>query len=79
MPSSHPTPVAAPDQGYGGGGRTNRPLFALIPIGILLAIVLAMLAEGVHVMTMPADTSAGETHIVQTVVPASGSGAPSHG
>jgi len=76
MSPSHDHSAAAPDHGYGGGGRTNRPLFALIPIGIALAIVLAMLAGGIHLMTTPADTAAGEGHIAQTAVPASGPAAP---
>ncbi len=54
------------DSGYGGGGRTSRPLWALIPIGILMVIVIAMLAEGLHVMTTPSSVAAGEAHIVQT-------------
>ena len=77
---SSPDPSAAPaDHGYGGGGRTARPLFALIPLAVLIAVCLAMLAEGLHVMTTPADASAGETHIVQTVVPSAGPGAPTRG
>ncbi len=65
MSSSHDHATAS-DQDYGGGGRTSRPLWALIPIGILIAIVVAMLAEGIHVMTAPSGLAAGEAHIVQT-------------
>ena len=65
------------DSGYGGGGRTARPLFALIPIGIGLALALAMLVGGIHVMTTPAGSAAGEAHIAQTTVPASGAGGAS--
>jgi hypothetical protein len=78
MSSTHDHLADGSDHGY-GGGRTSRPLFALIPIGILMAVCLAMLVEGLHVMTSPSDTSAGETHIVQTVVPSSGPGAPAKG
>ncbi len=79
MSSPQDPSAAVSDHAYGGGGRTNRPLFALIPIGILLAIVLAMLAEGVHVMTMPTDSSAGEAGVAQTTTPSAGPGAPAHG
>jgi hypothetical protein len=71
MSSSPDYPTPAADHGYGGGGRTARPLFALIPIGIALFVVLAMLAEG------PADAGAGESHVAQSAVPGSGPGAPS--
>ncbi len=57
---------------YGAGGRSARPLIFLIPIGMALAVCLAMLAEGLHVMTTPADTAAGEAHIAQTTGPAPG-------
>ncbi len=66
--------AAAPEQSYGGGGRTSRPLFALIPIGLLMAIVIAMLAEGLHVMTTPSDAAAGEQHVVATTGAADGPG-----
>ena len=56
--------AAHSEQAYGGGGRTSRPLWALIPLGVLIAIVVAMLAEGVQVMTSPSDVAAGEAHIV---------------
>ena len=79
MSSSHDHAAEAAATGYGGGGRTARPLLFLIPIGIALVVVLALLAEGVSVMTTPADTSAGEAHIVQTAVPSSGAGATAGG
>ncbi len=68
MSSSHDH-AAELSHGY-GGGRTSRPLFALIPIGILMAVCLALLAEGVHVMTTPADTSAGVDSTPQAVASA---------
>lgn len=75
--SSSPDPSVPADHGYGGGGRTARPLFALIPIGIALAVVLAMLAGGLHVMLSPSDSSAGVTSVAQTTAPTAGPGAPS--
>ncbi len=67
--------AALSEQAY-GGGRTSRPLWALIPIGVLMAIVVAMMVEGLHVMTAPSDGAAGEAHIVQTTGASSGPGAP---
>jgi hypothetical protein len=78
MSSSQDPSAPAAEHGY-GGGRTARPLFALIPIGILLVIVLAMLAEGLHVMTSPYDSSAGEAGIAQATTPSAGPGALTHG
>ncbi len=68
MSSSHDH-AAEVSHGY-GGGRTSRPLLALIPIGILMAVCLAMLAGGVKVMTTPADTSAGVDSTPQAVASA---------
>jgi hypothetical protein len=73
MSSSHDHSASAAGHGYGGGGRSARPLFALIPIGLALAICVAMLAGGLHVMTTPSDPSAGVDHVAQTTAP----GAPS--
>jgi len=70
---------AASPQGYGGGGRTARPLFALIPLGVLIALALAMLAEGISVMITPSNPVAGENNVAQTAVPSAGAGAPSQG
>ncbi len=54
MSHSHdPLATANPDAGYGGGGRTSRPLWALIPLGIGVALAVAMLVGGLHVMTTP--------------------------
>ncbi|HEY5410754.1 MAG TPA: hypothetical protein VIJ94_08495 [Caulobacteraceae bacterium] len=63
---------ATRDQGYGAGGRSNRPLLFLIPIGFALILVLALFAEGINVMTTPSAPAAGERNIVQTAVPAPG-------
>ena len=52
------------------GGRTSRPLLALIPIGVLMAVCVAMLAGGLRVMTTPADTSAGVDGTSQAVASA---------
>ncbi len=79
MSPSHDHMAETSAAGYGGGGRTARPLLFLIPIGIALVIVLALLAEGVNVMTSPTDNAAGEAHIVQTAVPSSGAGASAGG
>ena len=68
---SHTEDLHTENAGAYGGGRTARPLFALIPIAIALAVCLAMLAEGLHVMTTPADYFAGEAHIAQTTAPPS--------
>jgi hypothetical protein len=70
---------AAASHGYGSGGRTARPLFALIPLGILIALALAMLAEGISVMITPSNPVAGENSIAQTAVPSAGPGAPTKG
>ena len=70
MSHSHDPHGAGASAGYGAGGRTARPLFALIPIGIALVVCLAMLAEGLHIMTTPADTGAG--HVTQTAAPPAG-------
>ncbi len=78
MSSSDPS-AASDDHGYGGGGRTARPLFALIPIGLALAVCLAMLAGGLHVMMTPGPIAAGETHIVQTTNPTSATAAANRG
>jgi hypothetical protein len=56
---------------YGAGGRTTRPLFALIPIGVALAVALAMLAEGLQVMTSAGDTGAAGARIAQAAAPPS--------
>lgn len=77
MSSSPDHSAPALDHGYGGGGRTSRPLIALIPIGIAMVLALAMLAEGLHVMLTPDDASAGVAHVAQTTAPTSGPGAPS--
>ena len=77
--SSSPDHATVSQPAYGAGGRTSRPLWALIPIGILMAIVLAMLAEGLHVMTTPSDSAAGEAHIVATTGASAGPAAQSRG
>ncbi len=68
MSPSHDHSAETPAGGYGGGSRTARPLLFLIPIGIALAVVLALLAEGVSVMTTPSDPNAG----VDAAAPSSG-------
>lgn len=76
MSSSHDHPAETSVHGYGGGERTSRPLFALIPIGIALVIVFAMLAEGLHVMTTSSPSWTGVENVAQTTAPTAGPGSP---
>ena len=77
--SSSSDHAAASGHGYGAGGRTARPLFALIPLGILIAVAVAMLALGVSVMTTPSNPLAGVNDVAQTTAPSAGVGAPAQG
>jgi hypothetical protein len=74
---SHSDDLRTTENAYGESRRTARPLFALIPIAIALAVCLAMLAEGLHVMTTPAGANSGEAHIAQAAAPSSSTGGTS--